>query len=149
MQISLTLLVALLVFSSCDVRKEAAQPPKEEQSKAMQTPPPEKRDVSIPTMVKLDPEIQKYDDHVQSTRKKYETSQSPATMKMLVDALIGFGDYMTYESPVSPRQGKYHLALVQYYAALKLDPENTKVKSEIEQIESIYRDMGRPVPSIE
>lgn len=146
---SITLLAALLVFSSCEVRKESAQPPMEEQAKAMQSPPPEKRDVSIPTMVKLDPEIQKYDDDVRSARKKYEASQSPAAMKKLAEVLIAFGDYMTYESPVSPRQGKYHLALVQYYAALKLDPENTKAKSEIEQIESIYRDMGRPVPSVE
>lgn len=146
---SITLLAALLVFSSCEVRKESAQPPMEEQGKAMQSPPPEKRDVSIPTMVKLDPEIQKYDDDVRSARKKYEASQSPAAMKKLAEVLIAFGDYMTYESPVSPRQGKYHLALVQYYAALKLDPENTKAKSEIEQIESIYRDMGRPVPSVE
>ncbi len=146
---SITLLAALLVFSSCEVRKESAQPPMEEQAKAMQSPPPEKRDVSIPTMVKLDPEIQKYDDDVRSARKKYEASQSPAAMKKLAEVLIAFGDYMTYESPVSPRQGKYHLALVQYYAALKLDPENAKAKSEIEQIESIYRDMGRPVPSVE
>jgi hypothetical protein len=53
---------------------------------------------------------------------------------------------MTYESPVSPRQGKYHRALIEYRHATQLDPHNQKALKEIQQIEDIYRSMGRPIP---
>jgi len=107
------------------------------------------RDVSTEALVLIDEAIQQYHDNVVAAVAAYDDDASEANREALIEAYIAFGDYMTYESPVSPRQGKYHRALIEYRHALKLDPSNDKVLDEIAQIEDIYRSMNRPVPGEE
>lgn len=107
------------------------------------------RDVSTPTLVAIDEDIQPYADAVDASKKIYESDMNDANRDKLFQAYVAFGDYMQYESGVSPRQGKYHRALVEYRHALDLDPDNNKVIAEIAQIEDIYRSMGRPIPGEE
>ncbi|MBR9976292.1 MAG: lipoprotein [Bacteroidetes bacterium] len=108
-----------------------------------------KRDVSTPTLVAIDEDIQPYADAVDASKKSYESDNNDANRDKLFQAYVAFGDYMQYESGVSPRQGKYHRALIEYRHALDLDPDNNKVLAEIAQIEDIYRSMGRPIPGEE
>lgn len=108
-----------------------------------------KRDVSTATLVKIDEDIQPFADAVDAAKKSYDSDANPANKEKLLNAYVAFGDYMQYESGVSPRQGKYHRALVEYRHALELSPGNEKILGEIAQIEDIYRSMNRPIPGEE
>lgn len=108
-----------------------------------------KRDVSTATLVKIDEDIQPFADAVDAAKKSYDSDENPANKEKLLNAYVAFGDYMQYESGVSPRQGKYHRALIEYRHALELSPGNEKILGEIAQIEDIYRSMGRPIPGEE
>lgn len=108
-----------------------------------------KRDVSTATLVKIDEDIQPFADAVDAAKKSYDSDTSPANKEKLLNAYVAFGDYMQYESGVSPRQGKYHRALIEYRHALELSPGNEKILGEIAQIEDIYRSMNRPIPGEE
>jgi hypothetical protein len=50
-----------------------------------------------------------------------------------------------YNSPMSPKE-KYPKALALYREVVKLDPTNDQAKNAVDMIESIYRQMGRPIP---
>jgi hypothetical protein len=138
-------LTLLLVVVSCSNRQDDDSAG---QTDAM-TQNGTERDISTATLVGIDPEIQRYDDVVRDARMQYEQEAGDDQRQALLHAYVEFGDYMQYESPVSPRQGKYHRALVEYRHALALDPTNEKVLGEIAQIEDIYRSMGRPIPGEE
>ena len=109
--------------------------------------PPSAQDVSTDALVKLDPAIQGYADGVQKAKSAYESKPGQAAKDALIGAYLAFGDYMQYESPVSPRKGKYRRALIEYRHVLKLDPAHAKALKEIQQIEDIYRSMNRPIPA--
>lgn len=49
-------------------------------------------------------------------------------------------------SPVVDRKLKYKLALRYYREALKLDPKNAEALNNKQMIESIYKQMNRPIP---
>jgi hypothetical protein len=142
-----TLALAAALIAGCATKQGPATQQQQPAAPSASTPPPAKQDVSIEALSKLDPAVTTYHDAVQKAKKSYDAAQNPATKKALVAAYTAFGKYMTYDSPVSPRQGKYRKALIEFRHALALDPSNTDVKTEIEQIENIYREMGRPVPS--
>ncbi|PLX30297.1 MAG: hypothetical protein C0600_08185 [Ignavibacteria bacterium] len=148
-KIVITALTALLVTACSPQNEEAAEDASQMQGVAAEASKQPKRDVSTAALVKIDPDIQEYDDNVQTALSAYEADAGAATKQALVDAYIAFADYMTYQSPVSPREGKYHRALLEYRHALNLDPENNKAMVEIAQIEDIYRSMNRPVPGDE
>ncbi len=141
------LAAAMLIVTACGSPAEdsAAGEGTQAVENAMEQEAPAKRDVSNETLVGLDPEIQTYIDRV-AEAKAGVTSDDAASQMTLIEAYMAFGDYMTYESPVSPRQGKYHRALIEYRHALELDPDNEKAQIEIAQIEDIYRSMNRPIP---
>ncbi len=134
---------AVLVVSACNKTPEnnaAAHPEVSEQSA---TP---KQDVSDEALIAIDPEIKRFVDVCANAKSEYDANTNDKNRTALINAYIAFGDYMTYESPVSPRKGKYHRALIEYRHALTLDPKNEKAQQEIKQIEDIYRSMGRPIP---
>ena len=112
----------------------AACAPQEQQNEgdAAQTTPAvtgsndaKQRDVSTPTIAAIDPEIQTYADKVDAAMVDYEGNGSDEDKAALVAAYIAFGDYMTYESSISPIQGKYHRALVEYRKALSARARNS------------------------
>ncbi len=144
---------ASLLLASCAPREKQhadadaqAQPAAQQQPAAADHGKTKKRDISTATLAALDPEIQRYADKADAALAACESAETDAGKTALVESYIAFGDYMTYESSVSPRQGKYHRALIEYRKALELDRGNSKVMTEIRQIEEIYRSMGKPVP---
>lgn len=140
--------LAAVMLSACNTEKQDAETDQQEMPAAEQSAP-QKRDVSTATLVKIDPAIQEYADRVQREKEAYDAEPNDENKAELIAAYVSFGDYMTYESPVSPREGKYHRALLEYRHALELDPENSKAMAEAEQIEAIYHSMNRPVPGEE
>ena len=139
------LLVALLLTTACGNKNEEPQMQDDAGAQMEQSDAPQ-QDISNEALTEIDPQIQMYIGKVNEARQAYDENPDAKTKEALENAYIAFGDYMTYESPVSPRKGKYRRALVEYRHALALDPDNEKVKREIQQIEEIYRSMGRPIP---
>lgn len=144
--------LAAVLLSACSQQNEteetAGDAAQEMSTSAEQSKTPD-RDVSTEALVKIDPAIQEYADKVEREKSAYEKQPDEEGKAELVNAYVEFADYMTYESPVSPREGKYHRALIEYRHALELDPDNSKVIAEIQQIEDIYRSMNRPIPGEE
>lgn len=129
-------------------RSDAAPAPQGPASTASKPSAPA-QDISTEALATIDPQVRTWDAKVAKKRTAYETSRSERDKKALVDAYVAFGDYLTYESDLSPRQGKYHRALVEYRKAVALDPSQPKALREIAQIESIYKSMNRPIPGDE
>jgi tetratricopeptide (TPR) repeat protein len=142
MKTAIFFLSTIVLFSACGQKQDATSEQAKEQPAAGMTQTPPARDISTAALVKIDEDIQKYADDVEAAKSKGDKVQ-------LTQAYVAFGDYMQYASSVSPREGKYHRALVEYRKALELDPTNQKVVNEITQIEDIYRSMGRPIPGQE
>lgn len=148
MNTTVPLLIAAAFLVACNTEKPAADTTAMQQPAAT-TQSAAPRDVSTATLVAIDEDIQSYADAVDAAREKFTAESSTAAKAALVKAYTDFGDYMQYDSSVSPRQGKYHRALLEYRHALELEPGNAKVLGEIAQIEEIYRSMGRPIPGEE
>lgn len=143
------ILSALVALTACGQKQAENTDTAAEQPAATATQPAAKRDVSTATLVKIDADIQQYADAVDAAKASYDNEKNEANKKKLVEAYIAFGDYMQYDSSVSPREGKYHRALLEYRNARDLEPDNQKVIGEITQIEDIYRSMGRAIPGQE
>lgn len=62
-----------------------------------------------------------------------------------VVAGVRFG-HESMMSPILDRKIKYKQALRVYHEVLKVDPKNPVASKETDLIESIYRQMGRPIP---
>ncbi len=149
MKNTIVILSALLALSACGQKQEATTDSAAQQPAATAAQPAAKRDVSTATLVKIDEDIQQYADAVDAAKAAYEAQENEANKTKLFKAYVAFGDYMQYDSNVSPREGKYHRALLEYRNALALNPDDQKVTGEITQIEDIYRSMGRPIPGQE
>jgi tetratricopeptide (TPR) repeat protein len=68
-----------------------------------------------------------------------------ATKKQLATATYEYGHTLMMDPQLSPRV-KYRAALKEFRRVLELDPNHQQAASEKAMIESIYRQMGRPVP---
>jgi len=143
------LLPALLLISCGKAEEPKAEEQNQKTEAAPDTPAPEKQDISTGALIELDPGIEGYQDAVDLAKAAFDAGPSPVSRKSLAEAHIAFADYLTYDSPVTPRQGKYRRALLEYRRALKLLPDNMHAQRETRQIEDIYREMNRPVPDDE
>jgi tetratricopeptide (TPR) repeat protein len=63
----------------------------------------------------------------------------------LADAHLKYGDSFMFNENLPPRQ-KYRPALKQYRQVLTYDPANKDAKTKINTIETIYKQMGMPIP---
>jgi hypothetical protein len=84
-------------------------------------------------------------DKIDALEAKFKDNADDKTKAELVKAYVDFANYMTYDSPVSPRL-KYRPALKAYNQALKLDAKNEDALKNKKQIEDIYTQMGMPIP---
>jgi tetratricopeptide (TPR) repeat protein len=144
---AILLLCAASLLAACQPKQDDTGENAQQTSSTEQTAG--QRDVSTETLLQIDSDIQSYADAVDAAKAAFDADANAANKEQLVKAYVAFGDYMQYESSVSPRQGKYHRALIEYRHALELDPGSTKITAEIAQIEDIYKSMGRPVPGDE
>ncbi len=74
-----------------------------------------------------------------------ESPNDDALKRARADAHMKYANYLMYDSPLPPHQ-KYPGALKQYRVVVSLDPANQEAKQDINMIESIYQQMGRPIP---
>ena len=65
--------------------------------------------------------------------------------KALAEAHLKYGDSYMYNDQLPPRM-KYAPALKQYRQVLVYDKTNKDAQQKINTIESIYKQMGRPIP---
>jgi hypothetical protein len=65
--------------------------------------------------------------------------------KAQIDAHLKYANYLMYESLLPPKE-KYPSALRQYRLIATIDSANDEAKQNINLIEGIYNQMGRPIP---
>jgi len=70
-----------------------------------------------------------------------------ATDSAKIAAHYNYGIYLEYYANSIEMKTRMTDALKNFRRVLELDPENTQAQAEIEQIEAIYRSMGRDVPT--
>ena len=81
----------------------------------------------------------KYDEAIALLAKAHTSNPKSAEItKALADSMMA-DDSM-------PPNRKYPAALREYRKVLELDKTNQKAKANVDQIEGIYKSMGRPVP---
>ena len=67
--------------------------------------------------------------------------------KKLAQAYTARGTFRMNDTAAAPRV-IYRAALSDYRQALKLDPTNKEAQANTALIESIYKSMGRPIPTV-
>jgi tetratricopeptide (TPR) repeat protein len=72
--------------------------------------------------------------------------ENPQVKQLQRDAHLLYGLWLTYSADTVQMSERMGGALRHYRRVLELDPENTRAKVEIDQIEGIYEQMGRPIP---
>lgn len=86
------------------------------------------------------------DEQIAALQEAFDKSPAnDAAKNALVGALVARAEYYMTADDLAPRE-KYPKALQLYRRAVKLDPDNATAKAGVDQIESIYRSMGRPIP---
>ncbi len=88
----------------------------------------------------------KYDDAIALLAKAHAANPKSAELtKALADAHLADADAMMADDSMPPNR-KYPGALREYRKVLELDKTNQKAKGSVDQIEGIYKSMGRPIP---
>ena len=88
----------------------------------------------------------KYDDAVALLDKAHTANPKSAELtKALADAHLAAADALMADEALPPMR-KYPNALREYRKVLALDKTNAKAKANVDQIEGIYKSMGRPIP---
>jgi len=143
------LIVAIFILSCKSEDKDSTKDQSEQMMNQQVSPQPATSSISISddVLIEIDASIENYSNELTSSLKKYKSNNSLTNKSELIESYVRFADYMQYESSVSPMKGKYRKALSLYRKALELDNGNSKVMAEITQIEDIYRNMGRPIPT--
>jgi len=88
----------------------------------------------------------KYTEAIAVLSKAHTANPKSAEVtKALAEAHLASADSVMANAALPPVQ-KYPGALREYREVLKLDKSNAKAKANIDQIEAIYKQMGRPIP---
>jgi len=143
------LIVAIFILSCKSEDKDSTKDQSEQMMNQQVSPQPATSSISISddVLIEIDASIENYSNELTSSLKKYKSNNSLTNKSELIESYVRFADYMQYESSVSPMKRKYRKALSLYRKALELDNGNSKVMAEITQIEDIYRNMGRQIPT--
>jgi len=89
----------------------------------------------------------KYDEAIALLAKAHTANpKSLEITKALADAHLASADSMMADDSLPPNR-KYPGALREYRKVLELDKTNQKAKANVDQIEGIYKQMGRPIPN--
>lgn len=91
-------------------------------------------------------DLSKAETNYKKEKAAYTAAPNDAAAKSkYVAATVAFGD-ANMMSDTLDRKVKYKEALKYYREALSVDPKNEPAKKSKELIESIYKQMGRPIP---
>jgi tetratricopeptide (TPR) repeat protein len=102
-------------------------------------------DNTVPSDGTKDPKAEELTKAANDFDKVYEKNKSEANKKEFIEKHIAAGIYLTYEANLNPKE-KYGPALKHFRKVLEVDPQNKEALQNKEQIESIYEQMGRPIP---
>ncbi len=86
-----------------------------------------------------------YDEAISELEASYKAKPKPEVKKALAEANFTKAEAFMYDDAAPPRV-RYTTALRGYRETLKYDPQNKKAQENINTIEGIYKQMGRPVP---
>ena len=102
----------------------------------------------MPTAAQLDPQVKKLEQAAAKLEKQLKSKPKDAKLKAATaEAYYKAGFASEYSKQSLPSPVRYRTALKHYRRCLALNPGHEKAKKEKAQIEMIYRQMGRPVPS--
>jgi len=91
-------------------------------------------------------DAKQFDAAIALLEPAYKANPKDADLnKALADAHLKYGDSYMYNDQLPPRM-KYAPALKQYRQVLVYDKTNKDAQQKINTIESIYKQMGRPIP---
>ncbi len=76
---------------------------------------------------------------------KFKKSKSEADKEECIEKQMLAANYLMFESELPPRE-KYKPALYRYRRVLEIDPGNKEALANKNQIEEIYKSMGKPIP---
>lgn len=77
---------------------------------------------------------------------RMEDSSEPRIMIMIRDTHLHYGNWLMYHAETIHMTERMPKALRHFRRVLEIDPNNRTARSNIEQIEAIYAQLGRPVP---
>ena len=77
---------------------------------------------------------------------EYTKSKSGQNRKLCIEKQMKAANFLMFEADLPPKD-KYKPALKRYRRVLELEPDNKEALANKNQIEEIYRAMGRPVPN--
>lgn len=77
---------------------------------------------------------------------KKENQDEESTIIMTRDTHLLYGNWLMYHADTIHMTERMPKALRHFRRVLEIDPNNRQARSNIDQIESIYEQMGRPIP---
>lgn len=77
--------------------------------------------------------------------KNYEKTKSETDKKICIEKQLTAANYLMFEADLPPKE-KFGQALGRYRRVLQLDPANNEAFENKQQIEDIYKSMGKPIP---
>lgn len=80
------------------------------------------------------------------TDAQFRKTKSESDKKKCIVKQLEAANYLMFEADLPPRE-KYKPALERYRRVLELEPGNEEALANKEQIEEIYRSLGKPIPN--
>ena len=79
-------------------------------------------------------------------RLRVEDKNDSSVMVMLRDTHLLYGNWLMYHAETIHMTDRMPKALRHFRRVIEIDPDNRTARSNIDQIETIYRQMGRDIP---
>lgn len=108
------------------------------------TPAPDLTGMSVPQQVVYLIEIDQYEQALDILGEADQND--PQVMQLTKDTHLLYGLWLTYSADSVQMSERMGGALRHFRRVLELDPGNSRAQAEIDQIEGIYTQMGRPIP---
>jgi len=88
----------------------------------------------------------KFTKEADESEAEYLKTKSVSDKKKCIEKQMEAANYLMFDADLPPRE-KYKPALERYRRVLELDPGNKEAIANKEQIEEIYRSLGKPIPN--
>lgn len=93
-----------------------------------------------------DEKVLKYTSEADESDLQYQKSKSEKDKKECINKQLKAANYLMFEADL-PSKEKYKPALMRYRRVIELDPKNEEALANKQQIEDIYRSLGKPIPN--
>ena len=137
----LSFFAALLLFTACGSDAPEAENPTDSAEEVNQDPIPEGTTIE---QVQFLVDNNRFEEALEILRA--EEGSDPQMQAALRDTHFLYGEWLMYHAETVEMNVRMPRALEHFRRVLELEPENEAAQANIEQIEGVYRSMGRPVP---